>query len=169
LTLVALAAGVCLGLAPTTPADDNKSGSDQQFVTKAGAAGLAEVNLGNMAVKQSNNAAIRKFGQRMVDDHRKANKELIRLANKKRYTLPATMDRKHQDLANRLARLKGDEFNRAFMTHMLDDHKEAVDLFSDESKNGKDSDLKSWAGKTLPTLKEHLKMARSLAEEVKGK
>ena len=70
--------------------------------------------------------------------------------------------------AERLAQLTGADFDRQFMRQMVKDHKEAVSLFESQSKNGRDEDLKALAGKMLPTLRDHLKMAQEMADKGKG-
>jgi len=150
---------------------DNRSGAgsdDQQFVQKASAAGLAEVNFGKLATKQASSADVRKFAQHMVDDHTKANEDLLKVANKKRYTAARTMDAEHERLYRKLTGMSGAEFDREYMAGQVKDHKEAVSLFEKQSKNGKDEDLKKLAQETLPTLKEHLKMAQETHGKLKG-
>jgi len=86
---------LCLGLhtarGQDTPATGAASG-DQLFVMKASANDLAEVNLGRIAVKRAGNADVKKFAQKMIDDHTKTSKELLALANKKRMKPAATME-----------------------------------------------------------------------------
>jgi len=141
---------------------------DRTFVMMASAAGLAEVNLSGLAASRAASADVKQFAQHMVTDHTKANMELNRLADAKRFAPARAMDAKHQALADQLARLKGADFDRAYMDAMVADHQTAVSLFQAEATNGKDADLKGWAGKTLPTLKDHLKMAQDVAGKVKS-
>jgi putative membrane protein len=171
LALLAVAA-VCLWAASGIRADDKprpdadkKNISDADFAREASAGGLAEVNLGRIGVQRAVNPEVRRFAQRMVDDHSKANQELINLANRKGFTLARTMDQEHQQLADRLMKMSGEEFDRTFMKHMLKDHKDAVALFEAKSQNARDPDLKQFATMTLPTLREHLRMAQQLAGE----
>jgi len=145
-----------------------KTVNDQEFVMKAAASGLAEVNLSTEALTRASNASVRKFAQKMVDDHMKANKELIDLANKKGWKVAAKMDAKHEKLSAKLLKLSGNEFDRAFMSAQVKDHVEAVSLFERASKGAKDEELRAWAKKTLPHLREHLKMARDVAGSVTG-
>ena len=56
----------------------------------------------------------------------------------------------------KLAKLSGAEFDKAYIDMMVKDHKKDVAEFEKESKGAKDSDLKSWASTTLPTLQDHL-------------
>jgi putative membrane protein len=168
-TLYAVPVGLAfLGIALAQKDDRSGKGSDdQQFVQKASAAGLAEVNFGRLAAKQASSADVRKFGQHMVDDHSKANEQLLKVANKKRYTVARAMDAEHERMFRKLSELKGSEFDREYMAGQLKAHKEAVALFEKASKNGKDEDLKQLAEKTLPTLKEHLKMAQETNSTLK--
>jgi uncharacterized protein (DUF305 family) len=111
---------------------------------------------------------VKQFAQRMVTDHGKANDELKSIASGKGVTLPTALDKQHQSHSEKLQRLKGPEFDREYMKHMVDDHKKAVADFEKASKSAKDNDVKSFASKTLPTLQEHLKMAQSTQSQLKG-
>jgi len=135
--------------------------SDENFVTKAAMGGMAEVEMGRLATEKAASDEVKKFGQRMVDDHGKANDELKTLAQNKQITVPTSLDPHHKALEDRLSKLSGAAFDRAYMQAMLVDHRKDVNEFRMESKSGKDADVKSWASKTLPTLEDHLKMAQS--------
>jgi putative membrane protein len=164
--------GLCCALAPggVTAQDKVPPGGDAKFVAVASAAGLAEVNFGRLATKLASNADVRKFGQQMVEDHSKANQELNKMAADKRLAVSPAMDREHQGMFEKLARLSGADFDKAYVRGQLRDHEQAVRLFEDEAKNGSDEQLKSWASSTLPTLRDHLKHARALADKfgIKG-
>jgi putative membrane protein len=148
--------------------DAIQSITDEQFVMMASQAGLAEVNHGVLAAKQANSHEVREFAQRMVRDHNKANAELLALADKRRLTVARDMGDKHKAVQQRLTGLSGEDFDRHYMQHMVKDHEKAVALFTAEAKNGKDEGLKQFAEKTLPTIQEHLKMARDISGRLKG-
>jgi putative membrane protein len=144
-----------------------KSGaSDQQFVKKAAEGGLAEVELGQLATSKASNDAVKQFGQKMVDDHGKANDELKSIAQQKSITLPTELNAKDKAEKARLEKLSGAEFDKAYMQHMVKDHKKDVAEFQKESTSAKDSDVKQFASKTLPTLQEHLQLAQQTASQV---
>jgi putative membrane protein len=126
---------------------------------------LAEVNLASIALKRASSPDVRRFAQQMLNDHTKANRELLALADKKKLALAQRMDKPHQELADKLIRMEGADFDREYMKGQLADHEEAVALFENESENGNDGDLKDWAGKTLPTLKHHLEMVRDWTDK----
>jgi putative membrane protein len=147
-------------------AADKPAGPDRQFVMEAARGGMAEVKLGELATKKAASDDVKQFGQHMVQDHSKANAELKQLADKKGWTLPADVGPKHKAVMDRLSGLSGSAFDRAYMTEMVRDHEKTVALFERETKNGKDEDLRSWAEKTLPTLRHHLTMARETAGKV---
>jgi putative membrane protein len=133
--------------------------ADSSFATKAAQGGIAEVELGKLATEHASNDSVKRFAQQMVDDHTKANDELKTLAAGKGMNLPATMDSKSQATKNRLSKLQGAAFDRAYMADMVSDHKKDVAEFQKEADSGSDSDMKAFASKTLPTLRQHLKMA----------
>jgi putative membrane protein len=135
---------------------------DSAFMRTAATGGMAEVELGKLGVANATSSDVKQFAQRMVDDHSKANDELKALAAQKNVTLPAEVDAKHKAAYDKLAKAKGAGFDAAFMSHMVSDHQADVSLFERESKSGKDAETKAWAAKTLPTLQEHLKMAKEI-------
>jgi putative membrane protein len=163
---VALGA-LCLGLATAREDEPGKGDTDATFVFKASAGGLAEVNLSTLATKQASDPAVKRFAQKMVDDHTKANKELLERANKARLRVAPRMDEEHQKLAGKLATLSGAAFDREYMAAQVKDHEETVALFEKQASSGKNEDLKSWAAKTLPDLREHLKMAKDINGKLK--
>jgi len=128
--------------------------------------GMAEVELGRLAVEKASNDDVKKFGQRMVDDHSKANEELKEIAAKKNVALPNEASAKHKATKDRLSKLSGSQFDKAYMSDMLKDHKKDVADFQRESNTGRDAEVKSFAAQTLPTLKDHLKEAKSIAPKV---
>ena len=140
----------------------NMSSQDHDFVMDAAMGGLMEVELGRIAAQKGMSDAVKQFGQRMVDDHSKANEELMSLASSKGMTLPTALDEKHQKDVTKLSAMSGAEFDRAYSRMMLSDHNKDVKEFEKQSTKGGDADLKAFASKTLPTLQEHLQMARAL-------
>jgi putative membrane protein len=126
------------------------------------------VRLGQLAATKASNPAVRQFGQRMVQDHTKANKQLMSVLAGESIRPPQVMLDKDRETFNRLAKLFGAEFDKAYMKHMVEDHKHDVAAFEKEAKNGKDAKVKAFAEETLPTLKEHLKMAQKTYDQVSG-
>ena len=137
-----------------------------RFVLIASGAGMAEVAHGKLATQKAASEDVRKFGQMMVDDHTKANKELAQIAEKKQIPIARDMDRKHQDMQRKLSELTGAAFDREYIAHMVKAHEEAVALFSKFAESGTDPDLKAFARETLPTLKEHLQKVKEIAEKI---
>ena len=132
------------------------------FIGAAAMDGLAEVEHGRLAAQNASSPEVKRFAQRMVDDHSKAAGELKGLAAKKEVALETELDDQHQATQDQLAKLKGAAFDKAYMSHMVKAHLEAVAQFQQEAKAGQDADVKAWAAKTLPTLQEHLKLASSI-------
>jgi putative membrane protein len=148
--------------------DATLGSNDRKFVTEAAMSGMAEVELGRLAVARGAGDAVKQFGQRMVDDHTRANEELMQLASGLGVVPPAQLDAKHQAVVAKLSRLSGAEFDRAYAKQMVTDHQKAVSLFQREADRGAHADLKAFAGGKLPALQEHLRMARELAGARQG-
>jgi putative membrane protein len=150
----------------TNAPDGGSLTSDQTFLKKAAEGGLAEVELGQLAVEKSSNEDVKMFAQRIVDDHGKANEDLKQLAGQKGVSLPSEPSAKQKANKERLSKLSGDEFDKAYMSDMLKDHRIDVAAFEQESDSGTDSDIKKFASQALPTLREHLKQAESVTGKI---
>jgi putative membrane protein len=142
------------------------SAEDKEFISKAGMGGLAEVQMGNLALQKATNADVKAFAQRMVTDHSKANDELSQLATAKGVALPTELAGEHKAGFDHLSSLSGAEFDKAYMQHMVEDHDKDVAEFDKASTSATDADVKSWAGKTLPTLQSHQQQAKDTAKKV---
>jgi len=138
----------------------------EEFVKKAASGGILEVQLGKLAASQGENPDVKKFGERMVTDHTKANDELKTLAQKKGITIPNELMKDHQQTYDMFKNMRGAEFDKAYMKQMVKDHQDTVALFEKEAKEGKEEQFRAFAERTLPTLKEHLTMSRATADKV---
>jgi putative membrane protein len=151
----------------TANANKASTTDDYNFMTKAAQGGMAEVELGKLAVSKAQNAEVKKFAQKMIEDHTNANTELKSLATKKGVTLPAEVNAEQKATMDKLKALSGAEFDKAYVQAMVDDHKKTVDLFQTESTGGTDNDTKAFASKTLPHLKEHLELIQGIQGKMK--
>ncbi|HTI48577.1 MAG TPA: DUF4142 domain-containing protein [Casimicrobiaceae bacterium] len=133
---------------------------DRKFIDNAAKGGMAEVQLGQLAAQKAQSAEVKQFGQKMVDDHTKANEQLKQIASSKNVELPTAIEGSAKREYDRLSKMSGADFDREYMKHMVSDHKKDVKEFSDEAKSGKDSDVKQFASSTLPTLQQHLQLAQ---------
>ncbi len=142
--------------------------ADHDFILEAAMGGMAEVELGQLAATKAQSDQVKQFAQRMVTDHGKANDELKQMAQTKNIMLPTDSGAHHKAIKDRLAKLSGAAFDRAYMQEMVTDHRKDVNAFRKESQSGRDAEVKAWAAKTLPTLEEHLKMAETASHAAVG-
>ncbi|HEX8687861.1 MAG TPA: DUF4142 domain-containing protein, partial [Pyrinomonadaceae bacterium] len=140
--------------------------ADAKFAMMAAMGGMAEVEMGRLAAQKGASDEVRQFGQRMVDDHTKANAELMQLASGKGMTLPAAPDPKHAAEMRKLSALSGERFDREYVKMMVKYHKKDVGEFQREASRGADPDLKAFAARTLPTLQEHLRMIQRINDKM---
>ncbi|HUH91755.1 MAG TPA: DUF4142 domain-containing protein [Casimicrobiaceae bacterium] len=137
------------------------SNDDRAFIAKAAEGDMAEVAEGKIAERKSENPKVKAFGARMVHDHTDINGKLQRIAAEKGVGIPNKLDSSGEKEIDKLQELSGAKFDKAYSKQQVSDHKKAIQAFQKEAKSGSDSDLKGFAGQTLPTLKEHLKLAQS--------
>jgi putative membrane protein len=148
------------------PAERSKSTADEPFVKEVAMGGMAEVELGQLASDKGTNPRVKEFAQQMVTDHGKANDELKSIAGSKNISLPMALDAKHKATKERLAKLTGVAFDRAYINEMVTDHRAAAAAFKRESQSGKDPEIKAFAAKTLPTVEGHMKMVQDIQREL---
>ena len=142
-----------------------KSVTPQSFASQAAIIGKAEIELGQLAMKNTQDANVRTYAERMVKDHSAADKKLKAIAAKENLQLPQSLDKEHESLKTKLQGLKGEAFDREYVQAMAKGHDKAVALFESASQQAQmPADLKQFAASTLPTLEQHKEMAHSLHE-----
>jgi putative membrane protein len=139
---------------------------DVRFAREAAMGGMMEVELGKIAVQKASSDKVKQFGQRMIDDHAKGGDELKGIAAKNNFNIPDQLDARHKAMVDRYANMSGTEFDRAYMRDMVKDHQTDIADFQKEANSGMNPDLKSWATTTLPTLQEHLRIAKETDSSV---
>ena len=141
--------------------------ADAKFTTQAAVGGMAEVELGKLALEKSSNPQVKEFATMMVKDHGMANTELMAIAKQKNITLPSTVDDEHKKKMDDLSKKSGADFDKAYVDAMVSDHKSTLKLMEDESRDGKDADLKAFATKTAPIVQSHLVMINKINDSMK--
>jgi putative membrane protein len=139
---------------------------DRKFVRQVAADNLAEVQLGELATAKASNDNVKQFARRIVTDHGAANDELKRIADQKGVALPAAPDTRHQARMDRLSKLSGADFDRAYMRDMVKDHGKDMKELQRHRDRTKDPDISAWVSKTMPTIRDHLKQAEEIAPTV---
>jgi putative membrane protein len=143
------------------PSAADLSAADKRFVEKAASGGLAEVQAAQLAMQKSQDQKVKDFAQKMITDHTAINQKLATLAQQQGLTVPTALDEKDQDQLDKLQKLDGAKFDHAYMKDQLKDHQDMLKLLDKEAKNSKDMDLKSLAEQTIPTIQDHLAMAKA--------
>ena len=145
------------------------AGADAAFVKKAADGGMAEVAMAKLAQEKAESAEVKAFAAKLEKDHTQANDELKQVASGKQITLPTAPSKMHQAKHDKLAKLSGAAFDKAYVAAMIEDHQRDVKEFQREASSGTDSDVKAFAAKTLPTLKDHLQQVQDLSKTTGAK
>lgn len=141
--------------------------ADAKFTTQAAVGGMAEVELGKIALEKSSNPQVKEFATMMVKDHGMANTELMAIAKQKNITLPSTVDDEHKKKMDDLSKKSGADFDKAYVDAMVSGHKSTLKLMEDELRDAKDADLKAFATKTAPIVQSHLVMINKINDSMK--
>lgn len=142
-------------------------GDDAKFAVDAANGGMTEVELSKLAQQKATNAKVKEFADMMVMDHSKANEEMMALAKIKNITLPDSLSSESMSAVSDLSKKTGKDFDKAYASKMVDDHKKTVSMFEDASKNLKDPELKAFVDKTLPVIKGHLAKITAINDGLK--
>jgi putative membrane protein len=137
--------------------------ADKEFIEDAAKGGMAEVETGKLVAQKASDPSVKEFGNRMVQDHGKANDELTQLAQSKGVKMPDKEKWGDRHEMSKLQKLSGADFDREYAQHAVKDHEKDVKKFQKAAQSAKDPDVKAFAAKTLPVLQEHLAMAQKLA------
>jgi len=143
------------GSASGTAAQSTLSQDDQRFLRKAALNGLFEVESAKLAQSKQLPASHQQLATMILTDHTAANQELMAYAETKGIELPTSLDEKHREKLDELAKLDGEAFAKRFQKLQVEAHQDAIKDFRGAAKDSQDADLRAWAMKTLPVLEQH--------------
>jgi predicted outer membrane protein len=158
--------GVVTAADSTVAANTATAEDSSQFLMDTYRSGLAEIQLSQLALQKTGNDRVRKFAQRMIDDHTRMNNNIKQLAQSNNMTLPTDLSADQKMLADRLAALSGDAFDRAYMAANVDAHQKAVaaaKLQARQVQQGSKNEVAMLADASLPILEVHLAVATEIS------
>jgi putative membrane protein len=139
----------------------------QSFLKSTAEGGHSEVDVANLALSKTSNAQVKQLAETIKSDHEKANVELQALGTRKQVTLPTMASKTQKANADRLAKLSGAEFDKAYVSAMVKDHHADIKEFENHRQDA-DPDVAAWVNKTLPTLENHLNLAEAAQKAIGG-
>ncbi len=160
--------------ASTTSMQDSSTGissnspemmQDKMFLRKAGQGGLAEVQLGQLALQKAGSQDVKDFGQKMVTDHTALNKEMAAAADSLGVMMPKKLSKEDQAEYDKLNAMSGDGFDKEYLAYMVKDHHQDLREFRIESSSASDPALKAAVEKGTRVIYEHMKMVDKLAND----
>jgi putative membrane protein len=143
----------------------NNQMMEKEFVKKALQGGMAEVQLGQLALQKSSNDDVKKFAQRMVDDHTKLGEQMQPVAQQMNVKIPDSPSKKDKATMAKLQALNGDAFDKAYIKDMVKDHEKDQKDFKHESETATNPDLKQVATQGEQVITEHLQMIKQIAQK----
>jgi putative membrane protein len=141
--------------------------TDQQFIVMAAQIDMMEANLGQKAANQASNDDVKNYAQMLVTDHTNDYQQLAAIAAKDNLTIPKALDDEHNKLIAPLDKLNGKAFDQNYIHAMIAGHTKAIAVFTRESSDAQNGDVKSYAAATLPALQKHLDGAKDLMKKAK--
>jgi|1186.fasta_scaffold444321_1 putative membrane protein len=159
-----LGLGVAAALICSIAGASAKDTPSQKFIMKAVEGNLAEVQMGQLAQQNGASDGVRSFGQMLQQDHSAAAQKSSAVASQLGVTPPTEPNKKHKAMHDKMAKLSGDKFDKAFASEMVKDHKKDIADYKKAAKMQNDP-AGAYANDTLPTLEKHLETAQSLAKK----
>ena len=178
------------GQAQTQPREQGSQQDHREFVSQMLMANMTEVELGKIALDRASNPEVKKFAQMMIADHSKSNKELQPIAQQLGVQMPTELGAKERSLADRLSKLQGAEFDREYMSAMVDDHQQDIGEVKPVARRstgtaseatgtsgtkgtagtaGMEQRVQQYAAKTMPILQKHLDHAQKIEKSLEKK
>jgi putative membrane protein len=144
---------------------DQQVAIDKIFVKKAMQGSIAQVQLGQLTLQKSSNDQVKKFAQKMIDDHTKLNEQMKPVAQQLRVDIPTEVSKKDKSLIGKMQTLSGPAYDQAYIKDMVKDHKQDLNEFQMEASNGHDPSVKDAAMQGSKIISDHLQMAQQLAKD----
>lgn len=158
---------------PIAPPSNATTGSnvpridDKKFLRDAALDGMTEIELGKLVLQKSSDDHVKQFAQRMVEEYTASHRAILRLASDEETTIPKDIDSKHQSRVDKLAKLSGPGFDRAYLQDETRQRHQDVKEYTKASQGGNDPNLKNFATSTLPSLEDHLNALKILSKSAK--
>lgn len=137
-------------------ANDKEDNAD--FLVNAAEMNLMVAQLGRLAQTKGSIAKVQEVGKTMEEDHNKASEELSKLAQQKQVTIPLVLTEEGLEAHKRLIETNTADFDfdKEYIDLMVSTHKDAIRDFEEAANDSSDPEIRSWASKMLPSLREHL-------------
>jgi len=127
---------------------------------------IMEIRLGQMAQEKGSNSAVKQFGQQMVTDHTNLENQLTSLVSKNGTSFKPGMGKENEAEVSRLEKLSGAEFDRQYMTSMIQHHQQDVAYLQSEGQSARSSEARQMVSAALPILQQHMTMATQVGGQV---
>jgi putative membrane protein len=153
------------GTRNTPPVSQKIARGDRKFIEEAANSGMFEVQISQLAASKATDPQVRSFANMLVDQHTAANNELVKIANARGVELPPAPSHSLRREIDKLGKKNGEEFDRDFVRQVgIKAHEKDIKTFEKAGKDVKDPELRAFAQKSLPMLREHLAAAQKLPE-----
>ncbi|MES2514874.1 MAG: DUF4142 domain-containing protein [Bacteroidota bacterium] len=142
---------------------------DKKFVACMALTGLLEIKISELAEANGLAIEVKDIAKHMIDDHSKANNDLKLLADRKNISFPTTLNEKQQKMYDKMAKLKGHDFDKHYIKCIAKGHKKMKCEMKKEVKKGADVDIEAWAQANLPTVQHHQDMTKAACKSIQKK
>jgi putative membrane protein len=161
---------VVAGPNPNTPDRGDRRNrnvrEDAEFMRDVSADNTMMMQLGELAQNRARNEDVRNFARRVREDHSRLQEQWESMANKNGFPLKEGMGRRHREKVELLRDARGNNFDRTFMTLMVQQHSDEVSYWRKEGRASHSQPVRNLVDRGLPTLEQHFEQARQIARQI---
>jgi putative membrane protein len=145
---------------------DRNVKADIKFIREETADNKLETDLAQLAVNRAQNSDVRQYAQRMITDHNRLQNEWLNMSAASGLSINPSYGKKHRRKLEDLQKLSGRDFDRAYMTLMIQNHKDYITAFTTDGRNAHSSQVRNLVSNDLPVLQQHLRLAQQVGVKV---
>lgn len=142
------------------------SGSERDFLVEAGSGHLAEIQTAQIAQQRAGSTDVQNLAQQMIQEHTRLSNNLQQVAQQANVSVPNQLSSQHQQDYDRLVKYSGQEFDRQYLQHLINDHQRDIDRYQRMASQASDPNVRAYAQQTLPSLRQHLQQVRDVQQKV---
>lgn len=147
-------------------AGQNNMENDALFVAEAASANMLQLQLSKEAIARGVSPEVKTLSQEMEEAHEQMLTELQDLGAEANFVLPQTIGNAHQEVLEEVTTKEGIAFDLAYIREIRYLHDQLLDRYEDMAEHGVSMQVKQYASKQLPLIKQHLEHAEALEEKV---
>ena len=146
--------------------------NDNTIIGMMSGANGAEIAAGQLAAEKAQNAEVRQYATRMVEEHQRMQGQvdsLVSTMNMDRAPVPDSLSQHLEQTRTRLqGQAAGAEFDRMYMQSQVTDHQNTLTALRGAQPAAQNAQLRTIIQNAIPAVEQHLEQARTIVTNLGG-